>query len=327
MRSFFSRLFGSQEAPKLVAVAQASAPPKNALQGHTDTVRCLAFSSDGAMLVSGSNDKTVRLWDVTTHESRGVIALDYEPTCVQFVADDTQILIGGTSPGAVIAIYSLVGERISDIALPNHAQTHQVVPLADGKYAVVLSYYSKRGKMWVGGVLTPSGVVSRKQSGDLFDFEFPNAILNSQGKVAWMKDENNIHVEGLASPIITELPAQLVLLNEDFVVIDLGDAPGRDHRNGGPEDYDGLYFWDIKTGNLLYHWRSWESNIIACQNGLLAATCWAGVGLLDTTNWQPREQHLDSSVVGENVWCVALTPKADVIATGGADHLVRLNIL
>jgi len=36
------------------------------LSGHTDIVRSLTFSSDGKSLVSGSEDKTVKLWDVQT---------------------------------------------------------------------------------------------------------------------------------------------------------------------------------------------------------------------------------------------------------------------
>ena len=36
------------------------------LKGHTDTVRSISFSPDGKSLVSGSKDKTLRLWDINT---------------------------------------------------------------------------------------------------------------------------------------------------------------------------------------------------------------------------------------------------------------------
>ena len=37
-----------------------------ALEGHTQAVNCVAWSSDGVLLASGSDDKTVCLWSVTT---------------------------------------------------------------------------------------------------------------------------------------------------------------------------------------------------------------------------------------------------------------------
>src|SRR5262249_28581557 len=36
------------------------------LEGHADQVRCMAYSADGKRLASGSNDRTVRVWDTAT---------------------------------------------------------------------------------------------------------------------------------------------------------------------------------------------------------------------------------------------------------------------
>lgn len=36
------------------------------LKGHDDQVRSVAFSPDGARIVSGSYDETIRIWDVET---------------------------------------------------------------------------------------------------------------------------------------------------------------------------------------------------------------------------------------------------------------------
>eukprot|EP00291_Cryptomonas_curvata_P012045 CAMPEP_0172202854 /NCGR_PEP_ID=MMETSP1050-20130122/30922_1 /TAXON_ID=233186 /ORGANISM="Cryptomonas curvata, Strain CCAP979/52" /LENGTH=82 /DNA_ID=CAMNT_0012880929 /DNA_START=176 /DNA_END=421 /DNA_ORIENTATION=- len=34
------------------------------LSGHTDNIRCLAFSPDSRFLATGSDDRSVRVWDL-----------------------------------------------------------------------------------------------------------------------------------------------------------------------------------------------------------------------------------------------------------------------
>src|SRR5580658_731106 len=39
------------------------------LRGHKSTIRCVAFSPDGSRVVCGSEDSTIRIWDVETGKS------------------------------------------------------------------------------------------------------------------------------------------------------------------------------------------------------------------------------------------------------------------
>jgi WD40 repeat protein len=52
-------------------LAAASLPGLAVLTGHTDEVYSVAFSADGKTLASGSNDHSVRLWDVASHRQIG----------------------------------------------------------------------------------------------------------------------------------------------------------------------------------------------------------------------------------------------------------------
>ena len=54
------------ESQNIVILDAITGISKSILSEHTGSVECLAFSLDGTLLVSGSSDKTVKLWDIQT---------------------------------------------------------------------------------------------------------------------------------------------------------------------------------------------------------------------------------------------------------------------
>jgi WD40 repeat protein len=52
------------DAPDTAATAMGVTIPVRGLEGHTDMVTSVTFSPDGKYIVSGSNDKTIRVWDM-----------------------------------------------------------------------------------------------------------------------------------------------------------------------------------------------------------------------------------------------------------------------
>ena len=71
-------------------LAAAALPGIGILTGHTDAVNSVAFSPDGKTLASGSDDDTVRLWDVATGRQIGQPPAPRHPGAVD---------LGGVQPG------------------------------------------------------------------------------------------------------------------------------------------------------------------------------------------------------------------------------------
>jgi WD40 repeat protein len=60
---------------------------RHELTGHLDAITCLAYSPDGRWLASGSDDRTLRLWDAQTGAEHTLVELDTQIKALCFSAD------------------------------------------------------------------------------------------------------------------------------------------------------------------------------------------------------------------------------------------------
>jgi WD40 repeat protein len=78
--------------------------------GHRGPVACLAFSPDGRWLASGSDDRTVRLQDVSTGDVIGSRELDTQVKALAFSPDGRTLYTGNGNTNC----YQLLLDQILD---------------------------------------------------------------------------------------------------------------------------------------------------------------------------------------------------------------------
>ncbi|KAF9059437.1 WD40-repeat-containing domain protein [Rhodocollybia butyracea] len=107
------QLIGASGQDSVVRFFNLRSSDLTQLEGHTEAVRALGFSQDGKWIVSGSNDTTVRVWDLDTRSLAAgpfeghrdsVLSVDFSPDRRRVVSGsyDSSIRVFETTPDDIL---------------------------------------------------------------------------------------------------------------------------------------------------------------------------------------------------------------------------------
>jgi WD40 repeat protein len=292
-------------------IAKGKEEPPKILKGHENSVSGLAFTPNGADLISGSPDKTLRRWDVTNEKQIGqAMTGSNEQVYAVAVNKDGETVASGGDNAAVI----LWNTTNQSLAAPR-------IPLLTEATAVAIS--PDNNTLAVGHSNGQISIITENLYERFFAHQrqVTGLVFSPDGKlIASASTDGSIQMRSWDGNTWNSSPKFLLTSNQS--VNSIAFSPNNMLASGGD---DGVVFWDVATGKSLgtplKHGKTVLCVAFSPDGKMLASGSddWT-VALWDVA----KRELLSPLLVGHSyaVSALAFGPHGDILASGGRDTAV-----
>jgi len=245
-----------------VAVRPTESPVRT-LEGHADRVSSVTFSPDGKLLASGSDDKTIKLWNVATGAVvRTLVGHSESVTSVAFSPDGSLLASGSTD--STVRMWEVATDTVRILSDAERGGIYTVAFSSDGK---LLASGSWSGSVMLWDVATRNGEQLHGQCGNVWSVVFsPDCKLLAEAGVgagAMLYDIPSGEARAFFAGHTTWASLNCVAF-----------SPEGELLAGGSEDQT-ISLWDVSTGAVvrtLEGHRGPVNSIVFSPDGKLLAS-------------------------------------------------------
>jgi GTPase SAR1 family protein len=314
--------------PRLGAVPRPGAPPRSvaeapsgvaferSLIGHTGWVTTLALAPDGSWFASGSDDKTVKTWDMESGDCTGT----YLPNCGEvrtvIVAPDGRIVIGGNN--GTVVVWRPGTQRASLRIKAHPDQVRGLTALDDG--GLLTGGFGTELKVWD---LQKGVCLKRIDVGaTVDDHVFCASAGRTEGEAITAHRDGTIRLWDLEAGECTKR-----LLGHAELVNAVAVMPDGRHAVSASGDHT-IRIWDLEIGTCIGALEGHRTRVVDVDispNGSLIAS----TGFTDHTArlWDWRngacvaEIHFSNN---KSPYSVRFTPDGTRLVVGTADDTIEV---
>jgi WD40 repeat protein len=312
------------------SVAQAP-KPQATLNGHSLGVTSLKFTGDGKMLASGSEDKTVKFWDVTTGKCiRTLKGHTGIVNSVAFTADGKMLASGGHGLQrgmfcGEVKLWDVTTGKERTI-LKGHSKWVNSVAFSPDNKTLASGSDDHEVKLWDAAtgkeIRTLKGHTS---SVSAVAFTPDGKILVSSGSGLYLGKGKSILGEVKLWDVNTGREKRTLKAHSHFVTAVAVSGDGKTMAAG---DRDRVTVWDVATGKELRTLRGptvITSVLFSADGKMLAAGGDDGKSVGQAVSIEPRIKFWDvatgkvrSTWEVEGSKCVTFSPDGKTLASGGS---------
>ncbi|AFZ14017.1 WD40 repeat-containing protein [Crinalium epipsammum PCC 9333] len=296
--------------------ASLTAPGGNLLRtltGHNHSVRAVAITPDGKTAVSGSDDTTLKVWDLQTGTALSTLTGHNDSVIAVAITADGKTAVSGSHDNTLKVWDLKTGTALSTLTGHNDSVI-AVAITADGKTAVSGSHDNTL-KVWDLKTGTALSTLTAHS------FWVQAVAITADGRTAVSgSDDNTLKVWDLKTgTALSTLTAHSFWVQAVAITADGKTAVSVSHDNT-------LKVWNLQTGTALSTLTGHNDSVIAVAITADGKTAVSGSHDNTLKVWDLQTGTALSTFIGHNdfVRAVAITPDGKTAVSGSDDNTVKV---